>query len=248
MKHIVGGAMLLAIMLFSNGAVGAASALNEADALYEAGGLANLLAAIPIYEKAVAENGDHYEALWKSARAHRDYGNKVKQAGEEGWEDICAKHGKAGMQFAERAVTLAPGNVEGHYYYGLSVGIYSDGVSILTALSEGLKNKTQTSFETAYKIDKGYNRGGPMLSLGRFWTVLPWPMDDEDKALAYFREFQAVGYLDESAEGQVYFAELLIDIGGRENEAEARILLQAAATSPETYFSDWARRLLDDLD
>ena len=87
-----------------------------------------------------------------------------------------------------------------------------------------------------------------MLSLGRFWTVLPWPMDDEDKALAYFREFQAVGYLDESAEGQVYFAELLIDIGGKENEAEARILLQAAATSPETYFSDWARRLLDDLD
>ena len=86
------------------------------------------------------------------------------------------------MGFAEKAITLAPDKVEGYYYYGLSVGIYSDGVSILTALSEGLKNKTQQSFETAYKIDKTYNRGGPMLSLGRFWTVLPWPMNDEDKA------------------------------------------------------------------
>jgi hypothetical protein len=73
-------------------------------------------------------------------------------------------------------------------------------------------------------------------------------MNDEDKALAYFREFQSAGFLDGSDEGKVYMAELLIDIGGKDNEAEARTLLQAAAQSPETYFSDWAKRLLKDLD
>jgi len=97
-------------------------------------------------------------------------------------------------------------------------------------------------------IDKTYNDGGPMLSLGRFWTVLPWPMDDEDKALAYFREFQSAGFLDNSVEGKVYFAELLMDMGGRGNEAEARKLLSSAAQSPETYYAEWAKRLLQDLD
>lgn len=248
MRHVIGGLMVLGMVLFASGATLAGTALVEADALYAAGGLENYQAAIPLYEKAVAELGDHYEALWKCARAHRDYGNKVKQKAGGEWEDLCAKHGKTGMQFAEKAIALAPEKVEAHYYYGLSVGIYSDGVSILTALSEGLKNKTQDSFEAAYKIDKSYNRGGPMLSLGRFWTVLPWPMSDEDQALAYFREFQAAGFLDDSVEGKVYMSEVLIDIGGKDNETEAKALLQAAAQSPETYYSDWAKRLLEDLD
>jgi tetratricopeptide (TPR) repeat protein len=248
MRQAIGGLMILAIIVLGFGTVQAESTLAEADALYEAGGLENYKAAIPLYEKAVAELGDNYEALWKCARAHRDYGNKLKQQGGADWEDLCAQHGKAGMGFAEKAIALAPDKVEGYYYYGLSVGIYSDGVSILTALSEGLKSKTQNSFETAYKIDKTYNRGGPMLSLGRFWTVLPWPMNDDDKALAYLREFQSAGYLEGSVEGQIYLAELLIDIGGQDNEAEARKLLETAVQSPEPYFADWAKRLLADLD
>lgn len=248
MKHGIGAMVVLAMVLWGNGAVFAATALTQADALYDAGGLENFQAALPLYAQAVAEDGDDYETLWKCARAHRDYGNISKQQGVDNWEDLCAKHGKAGMQFAERAIALAPEKVEGYYYYGLSVGIYSDGVSILTALSEGLKNKTQKSFEKAYEIDKLYNRGGPMLSLGRFWTVLPWPMADKKKALAYFREYQSASFLDRSVEGQVYFAELLIDIGGKENKAEARAMLQTAVASPETYFADWAKRLLEDLD
>lgn len=248
MRHGIVGVVILAVSLWGGGAALAGSTLMAADALYVADGMANFRAAIPLYEKAVVEDGNDFEALWKCARAHRDYGNEVKKQAVVGWEELCAQHGKAGMTYAERAVALAPERVEGHYYYGLSVGIYSDGVSILTALSEGLKNKTQESFERAYAIDKGYNAGGPMLSLGRFWSVLPWPMDDEDKALAYFREFQSAGFLDDSVEGQVYFAELLVDIGGRENEAEARQLLQSAAQSPEIYFSQWAERLLKELE
>ena len=247
MRHVIGVMMVLGMVLFVSGVALAGTTLEEADALYDAGGLENFMAAIPLYEKEVAESGTDYETLWKCARAHRDYGNKVKQKAEGEWEDLCAKHGKAGMQFAEKAIALAPEKVEAYYYYGLSVGIYSDGVSILTALSEGLKNKTQDSFEAAYKIDKNYNRGGPILSLGRFWTVLPWPMSDEDKALEYFREFQAAGFLDNSEEGKIYMSELLIDIGGKENEAEATALLQVAAQSPEVYFSNWAKRLLEDL-
>ncbi len=224
------------------------AALLAADARYDAGGLKNVKASLALYAEARQAAPAHYETLWKSARAHRDYGNRAKQAEVPDWKAICKEQGRIAMQLAEQAVALFPERVEGHYYYGLGVGIYADGVSILTALSEGLKGKTQESFEKAYALDKTYHRGGPILSLGRFWTVLPWPMRDKHKALQYFREFEQTGFLDTLAEGQVYFGELLIRLGGKANKAEARRWLEVAARSPEKYYADWARRLLADLD
>jgi len=35
-----------------------------------------------------------------------------------------------------------------------------------------------------------------------------------------------------------------MDMGGKENKTEARILLEKAAKSENTYFKDWANRLL----
>ena len=51
------------------------------------------------------------------------------------------------MHYAERAIDLNKKGVQGYFYYGLCVGSYSDGVSILTALREGLKGKTQRALK-----------------------------------------------------------------------------------------------------
>lgn len=237
------------VMLLLLASVAAANqTLIEADARYDAGGLENIKASLALYEKARQETPAHYETLWKSARAHRDYGNRAKQEKLADWKAICQDQGKIAMQLSEQAMALAPEGVEGQYYYGLSVGIYSDGVSIFTALSEGLKGKTQNSFEKAYGIDKNFNQAGPILSLARFWTVLPWPMQDKKKALEYFREYEQTGFLKTSSEGQVYFGELLIKLGGKTNKAEARRWLEIAAQSPEPYFAEWAERLQAKLD
>ncbi len=241
---LLGGLMLLLAVPVP---AAANQALQDADARYTAGGLDNIKASLALYAEARRTAPSDYETLWKSARAHRDYGNRAKQENLPDWEDICKAQGKIAMQLAEQAIALAPEGVEGLFYYGLSVGIYSDGVSIFTALSEGLKDKTQTSFEKAYALDKQYNEAGPILSLGRFWTVLPWPLNDKKKALKYFREFEQTGYLETSDEGQVYFGELLIKLGGKNNKAEARRWLEIAARSPEPYFADWAQRLLAKL-
>jgi hypothetical protein len=239
---------VLAAILMTAPTSASSDALAEADALYAAGGIANLEASLPLYAQARQARPAEYAPLWKSARAHRDLGNRVKQAARPDWKKVCQEQGRIAMQLAEEAIALAPGKVEGHYYYGLGVGIYSDGVSIFTALSEGLKGKTQTSFEEAYALDRQYNRAGPILSLARFWSVLPWPMQDKKKALAYFREYEQTGFLASSAEGQVYFGELLIKLGGQANKAEARRWLAQAAQSPESYFAEWAQRLLAELD
>jgi tetratricopeptide (TPR) repeat protein len=221
--------------------------VTEADKLFDQGGLENFKQAIELYQKALVENPNSYEANWKCARAYREYGYAAKTQKIEGWKDICAKYGKEGMQYAQKAIELEPEKPDGYYYYGLNVGIYSDGVSIFTALSEGLKDKTQSSFEKTYNIDKMYKEGGPMIALGRFWQVLPWPMRDRKQSLQYYREYQATPYFADNMEVHVYLGELLIQVGGDKNKSEAKGYLEKAAQSGDPYFSDQALELLSKI-
>ncbi len=221
--------------------------LAEADSLYNQGGIENFKRSIDLYSKVSENSPGYYEAVWKSARACREYGNEAKKKNLRGWKDICAEYGKMGMHYALKAIEIEPGKADGHYYYSLSVGTYSDGVSILTALREGLKNKTQQSLERSYELDKMYNDAGPMLSLGRFWAVLPWPLRDRKKALKFYREYQATPYFVKNMEARVFFAELLIELGGKQNIAEAKGHLEKATQSDNAYYKKQALRFLADL-
>ena len=225
----------------------AADDLAEADKLYSQGGLENYKQAIELYKQALARDPQNYEAAWKCARAHREYGDTAKTEKIEGWKKICAEYGKAGMNYALEATRIDPNKPDGYYFYGLNVGTYSDGVSIFTALSEGLKDKTQDNFEKSYALDKMYTEGGPMIALGRFWQVLPWPMRDRKKSLKYYREYQATPYFADNMEVHVYLGELLIQIGGKKNKAEAKGYLDKAANSNDGFYSERAKELLKKL-
>ena len=238
--------ILVVFLLLSPPAwVAAQDLVTAADKIYDQGGLDRIQASISLYLQALQADPNSYEAHWKCARAHRNYGNEAKKQAAAEWQTRCAEYGRKGMYYAQKAVDLAPDKPEGYYYYGLSVGIYADGVSILTALREGLKSKTQSSLEKAYSLDKMYDQAGPILSLARFWALLPWPLKDTQKSLKYYREYQATPFFELKAEAKVYLAELLIDLGGRQNRDEARGLLQLAAQSNDQYYAAWARRLLE---
>jgi tetratricopeptide (TPR) repeat protein len=241
-RTILAATISMLFMIFPFGAA-AVDYLAQADKIYDQGSVENIKKSIDLYIKAVEQDPNDYEATWKCARAHRAYADKAKKKGVEGWQDICAQYGKAGMQYAQKAIDLKPERPDGHYYYGLNVGIYSDGVSIFTALKEGLKDKTQKSFEKSYEINKMYKQGGPMLSLGRFWAVLPWPLRDREKSLAYYREYQQTQYFATNTEAQLFLAELLIQIGGDENKTEAKGYLETALNSDDPYFRNSARQL-----
>ena len=107
-----------------------------------------------------------------------------------------------------------------------------------------LKQETQSCLEKAYQIDKLYRDGGPILALGRYWAVVPWPFKNKKKALAYYREYHLTPYFGSSDEALVYLAELLLQIGAEKNKAEAKKLLEKAAQSRENYYADWALRLM----
>ena len=134
-----------------------------------------------------------YTLNWQAARAARSYGDYLVVHQTTGWKETARAAAKEGMKYGEIAFNLNPSGIEGWYYYGLCVGTYSDCVSIVTALTEGLKGKTQMGFENAYKFDKTYDNGGPILALGRFWQVLPGIAgQDRKKAEKLFDEYIAL--------------------------------------------------------
>jgi tetratricopeptide (TPR) repeat protein len=175
-----------------------------------------------------AAPGD-YAANWKAAKDCHDYGAELYDQKVEGWKVTAKAAAKDGMKYGEIATKLDPKGIEGWYWYGLSVGTYSDCVSIMTALGEGLKGKTQKAFETAYALDKDYDKGGPMLALGRFWQVLPGIAGkDLKKALSLINEYiDKYGSGDDPNEDAWYYrGELYKDKG---KKAEAKADLEKAA-------------------
>lgn len=226
-----------------------ADKLSQAEALLEDEGLENCKKALTICLQEVKNNPDDYRANWMAAKACRKYGNEVKKSEASDWKESCKHYGKQGMAYAEKAIELDPGKPDGHYWYAMNVGIYTDAVSILTALKEGLKGKTQTSLESAYKMNRNYDKAGVIAALGRFWQVLPWIAgQNKEKSKEYYREFQKSKYtrIPGAAEFNVYFAELLMK--NNETKEEARtLLMDVPKLTKGKYWNKRAKTLLSDM-
>jgi tetratricopeptide (TPR) repeat protein len=226
--------------------------LQQSDTLfnkaYYNGGSQTHKAALDLALKAVEAGDNSYEAYWRVARGCRSYAEEIKRdnlKNEAVWKPVCVRYGRQGMDYGDKAVQLSPRRVEGWLYYGLSVGNYADGVSMFTAVKEGLVGKTRQSFEKAYALDKTYMWGAPMTALGRMWNILPWPLKDNKKALPYLREAQKL--VSDNPEGQVYLALVLLESRDDQDKAEAKTLLQKATQGKIAYFAEWAKRELAKL-
>ena len=222
--------------------------LVQSQELMEKEGLKNFIRALDLCTEALKNDPNNFKANWMAAKACWFNGMYTQELYRTDWKDICRIYGKKGMTYAEKAIALNPKRVEGHFWYGMNVGIYTDSVNIITAIIEGLKGKVQNSFETAYELDKYYEHGGPIAALGRFWAVLPWPLNDKKLALKYYREFYKTKFfgLPYTVQVNVYFAELLMD--NLETRKEAKALLEEVPKfSNNKYWNDQAKALLDDM-
>jgi tetratricopeptide (TPR) repeat protein len=190
--------------------------LSSWDALYarrgDAAAVKQLDEALTQALKAAPED---YEVLWRAAR--------LRQWQADGATDAKVKKnlGKQTWELGEKARKLAPDRIEGQYYAALGIGAYSQAVGILTALGEGLESKFNERLDAALKIDPMYERGGPLLTKGRYYYELPWPKRDLKKSAALFQK--ALAKHPESLRAWMYLAETLL-ADGEEKQAHEAIL------------------------
>jgi len=122
--------------------------------------------------------------------------------------------GLEGMHYAKKAVELNPRGVEGHYYYTLTLGQYSIGISIIKALAKGLGPQYEEHIEKALEIDRNYDNAGPLRAIGRYWYKVPWPKRNLEKSIHYLKE--AVVTAPINARGHVYLAESYLKAGEKD--------------------------------
>jgi len=158
----------------------------------------------------------------------------------DGSEDKAAK-GKIAWEAGDKAIQANPGDVRGHYFSGVGLGLYSEGVGILTALSQGLEGKFRERLLAALRIDKDFLDGAPQVVWGRYFFKLPWPKRDPDESIRVLRialrthpgNWRAKFYLAESLylnklpgqedEAQALVQQILDAPGGRDPPEEKRI-------------------------
>ena len=167
--------------------------------------------------------------------------------GEPDGSDDKAAKGKTAWEAGDKAIQANAADVRGHYFSGVGVGLYSEGVGILTALSQGLEGKFRERMLAALRIDKDFLDGAPQVVWGRYFFKLPWPKRDPEESIKVLRA--AVRSHPNNWRAKLYLADSLL-LNGLEGEAdEAQKLVQQILDAPggkdlpeERRIKDQARR------
>lgn len=160
---------------------------------------------------------EDYEVIWRMARHYYWLADDPAISGEE-----KARLGKLTWDWSDRATKANPARVEGWFYGSAGVGMYSLGISIVTALLDGMESKYLDRLKKAQAADPAYYGHGADVSWGRYWYELPWPKYDGEKSELAFRK--ALRSSPTNLRAKVYLAELYIK---EDHPAEAKKLLDA---------------------
>jgi hypothetical protein len=170
-------------------------------------------------EERVKAKPDDFEARWRLARLYCWEAN-----GFDDGEEPKAELGKQCWDEGEKAVALRPDDVHSQYWATVGMGLYSEGLGIISAIAKGIEGKYKNRVQRAIALDKSYVNGGPTMLFGRFWWKLPWPKRDNDEALRLLRE--TVAAHPKNLLAQLYLADALWSDG---KKAEAKAAAQAVA-------------------
>ena len=161
-----------------------------------------------IIDQQLAADARSFEANWRLASLYNWEAN-----GTEG--DKKAELGKMAWEVGDKAILARPSDVRGQYYAGLGVGLYSEGIGILTALAQGVEGNFRERMLAALKIDKDYLDGAPQVVWGRYFFKLPWPKRDVDQSIKVLEECIA-GHPD-NWRAKIYLADSYADQGKTED-------------------------------
>ena len=173
-------------------------------------------------EAAIAKDPNDFEGRWRLAQLYCWQANGMSDG-----SDLKAQIGKRCWEQGEKAVAIKPDDVRSPYWATVGMGLYSEGLGILSALSQGIEGKFKTRVQEAIKIDRDYLDGGPTMLFARFWWKLPWPKRDVDESIRLLRA--TLETHPKNLRARLYLADAL-DTDGK--GAEAKKLAQEVLDAP----------------
>jgi hypothetical protein len=178
----------------------------------------------------VVQDPDGFESNWRKAALVA-----WEADGEPDGSQSKAAKGKIAWEAADKAIRANQNDVRGHYYAGIGVGLYSEGVGVLAALSQGLEGKFRERLLAALRINKDFLDGAPQAVWGRYFYKLPWPKRDPEESIKVLRA--AVRTHPNNARAKLFLADslLLNGLPGQDDEAHDlvdKILAAPAGSDP----------------
>lgn len=173
-----------------------------------------------------------YGLLWRSARLQFWTADAIAAA------DLKREIAKRGRAFARSAVEANPEGLEGHLYAALNIGMYSNAVGILRALTEGLESEFIANLNFVIARNPSFSESAAVSAKGRYWYTLPWPKRSYAKSATELR--RAIAQSPQHLRPHWYLAETLNADGDR---AGARRELEYILATEEPGDAPDARRV-----
>jgi len=157
----------------------------------------------------------------------------------------------------ERQQLEQPDNSAGYYWHAYALGQYSQGISVVKALAQGLGAKVKHSLDTAVRLQPA--RADAHIALGVYHAEIIDKVGAMIAGLTYgvkkeegYRQFQAALALNpDSAIARIQYARALVMLEGKKKATEAVALYEAAAScgvhdAMERLEADAARKELEE--
>ena len=155
-----------------------------------------------------------YDAQWRLARAYF----WIAYTNGAGCRANCCR---ARRWSGRTAPARMPPTASRAYFDTLAIANYATKIGTMTAVSEGVAGKMETSAQRTYEIDPDFFHGAPGTVLGRYYFSLPWPLRDLKRSRQYLET--VVSRHPESLLARYYLAENYHESG---EDALARIQLE----------------------
>lgn len=190
------------------------------------------------------QNPNDYDLCWNLARFY------YWSASSSSDSSASARLAKKGLEAAEQAKKINPAGIEGWYWATANIGTYAEASGTFVTVSEDLSTRYKTNAEKAIQLESLYDDGGPYRSLGIYYTKLPWPLQDLEKAEELL--LRSLKENPNRALSLYYYAEVQIQngdvAGGKQTLQKILSLDPYAGNTPEIHrYQPKARQRLQTL-
>ncbi len=218
-------AVFILVLLCLSQETGTKSLIAQGDELYaQRADLAKAKEALAMFQEALLQGENNYEAYWKMAKAEYWIGDHVPSDKEK--KAVF----QMGIYHAKKAVALEPEKPDGHYWLGVNYGKYGEAKGVLKSLF--LVKPIKAEMNKVVELDRSYEAGGADRVLGRVYYKLPgFAGGSNSKSLEHLLKSKEYGPND--ATTRMFLAETYLDLDKVEEARQELEYLIGMTSAPE---------------